>query len=116
MKTPANPFKSALKQGKPQIGIRSQLCKIQKHGAAVSVDGSFGHSVGLGLAPTWIEGSLEIAEGIDRPLRPGMILHSPISLRIAGKTGVAFSETWLVTETGREVLTKGKPELTVQRT
>jgi len=34
-----------------------------------------------------------------------MTFHSPISLRLSGTAGVGFSETWVVTETGCEVLT-----------
>ena len=47
-----------------------------------------------------------IAEGIDLPLEPGMTFHSPISLRFPGTAGVGFSETWVVTEAGCEVLTE----------
>ncbi|MSO92500.1 MAG: aminopeptidase P family protein [Rhodospirillales bacterium] len=80
----------------------------------VQFDGSFGHSVGLGLVPTWQERSLEIVEGVERPLEPGMAFHALVGLRIPGRTGVGFSETCLVTDGGCEVLTKGKREIIVE--
>jgi Xaa-Pro aminopeptidase len=76
-------------------------------------DGSFGHSVGLSLVPTWQERSLEIADGVDRTIEPGMTFHAAVSLRIPGRTGTAFSETCLVTGSGAEVLTKGPREIIV---
>ena len=42
-----------------------------------------------------------------------MTFHSPISLRLPGTAGVGFSETWVVTETGSEVLTSHDRKLTI---
>jgi Xaa-Pro dipeptidase len=75
--------------------------------------GMYGYSIGLGFPPTWREMTTYIAEGIDQPLEPGMAFHSPISLRLPGTAGVGFSETWVVTETGCEVLTEHDRKLTV---
>jgi len=75
--------------------------------------GMYGYSIGLGFPPTWRETITYIAEGIDQPLEPGMTFHSPISLRLSGTAGVGFSETWVVSETGCEVLTEHDRTLTV---
>ena len=74
--------------------------------------GIFGYSIGLGFPPTWREEITYVAEGVDQPLQPGMTFHSPISLRFPGAVGIGFSETWCVTETGCEVLTKHDRTLT----
>jgi Xaa-Pro aminopeptidase len=75
--------------------------------------GVFGYSIGLGFPPTWREEITYVAEGVDQPLRPGMTFHSPISLRLPGVAGIGFSETWVVTDTGCEVLTKHDRRLTI---
>jgi Xaa-Pro dipeptidase len=82
-------------------------------GAEAYFTGMYGYSIGLGFPPTWREGITYVANGIDQPLRPGMTFHSPISLRIPGKVGIGFSETWVVTETGCELLTEHDRTLTV---
>jgi len=75
--------------------------------------GMFGYSVGLSLPPTWREGLIVLAEGIHRPLEAGMTFLSPITLREPGIRGVGFSETYVVTETGCDVLTAHDRSLTV---
>jgi len=40
-------------------------------------------------------------------------VHSPISLRLPGTTGVGFSDTWVLMETGAEVLTAHDRRLTI---
>lgn len=73
----------------------------------------YGYSIGLGLPPTWSEDIYFIREGIELELKPGMTFHSPIGNRIPGTPGVGFSETWVVTETGCEILTPHERELSV---
>lgn len=73
----------------------------------------YGYSIGLGLPPTWGEDIYFIREGIEMELKPGMTFHSPLGVREASMPGVGFSETWAVTETGVELLTKHDRELTV---
>ncbi|HXJ83685.1 MAG TPA: Xaa-Pro peptidase family protein [Candidatus Methylomirabilis sp.] len=75
--------------------------------------GMYGYSIGLGFPPTWREMISFIAEGNDQPLEPGMTFHSPISLRLPGTAGVGFSETWVLTEAGPEVLTAHDRKLTI---
>jgi Xaa-Pro dipeptidase len=83
-------------------------------GPEIRFDGSLGRSIGLGLVPSWTEGPLEIVEGVERPLEPGMVFHSDVGLRIPGKKGVTFGETWMVTEKGCDVFTAGTRELAVR--
>jgi len=75
----------------------------------VHFHGAFGYSVGIGFPPTWTDGPMYIAEGVHKPLEPGMTFHLPISNRYPGKCGIGFSETILVTETGCEILTCHQP-------
>jgi len=69
--------------------------------------GAFGYSIGLGFPQTWTEAPMYIADGIDRPLEPGMTFHLPICIWVPGKCGLGFSESVAVTETGCEILTPG---------
>ncbi|MCK1496700.1 Xaa-Pro peptidase family protein [Bradyrhizobium sp. 188] len=73
----------------------------------------YGYSIGLGLPPTWGEDIYFIREGLELELKPGMTFHSPLTVRVPGTPGVGFSETWVVTETGCEILTMHNRELTV---
>ena len=71
------------------------------------------YSVGLGFPPDWVEHSVYIAEGYDTILEPGMVFHTPRSLRDLGKFATAFSETILITESGFDILTPHRRELVV---
>ncbi len=66
-----------------------------------------GYSMGIAFAPDWGEG--HIASIIDTPnirLRPGMVFHLPLTLRDYRKgVGAGSSETVLVTESDKDVLT-----------
>ncbi|WP_192937013.1 M24 family metallopeptidase [Sinorhizobium meliloti] len=73
----------------------------------------YGYSIGLGLPPTWSEDIYFIRDGIELELKPGMTFHSPLTVRVPGTPGIGFSETWVVTETGCEILTIHDRELTV---
>jgi Xaa-Pro aminopeptidase len=75
----------------------------------------YGYAVGLGFQPTWTEGPMYIAEGIERVLEPGMTFHLPMCIWVPGEYGVGFSETVVVTDTGCEVVTPGvRRELVVK--
>lgn len=70
--------------------------------------GTFGYSCGLGLQPTWTEYPGYVAEGSSFELRPRMTLHLPICLwSPADRTGVGFSETVEITESGCALITPG---------
>ncbi len=72
-----------------------------------------GYSVGLGMA-TWIESGVgALSENNPMVLKPGMCFHLPMALRQYGRSGLGFSETIVVTETGCERLGTLTPELTV---
>ncbi len=76
--------------------------------------GYYGYSIGLGFPPTWGDCDIDIKEGDDTILQPGMVFHCTTSLRDVGNYGTAFSETVLVTENGCEVLTNLPRELVIK--
>ena len=73
----------------------------------------FGYSVGLDFPPDWGEEVFLVHAGNTRELEPGMVFHSPQSIRVPGRLGVCISELWTVTETGVEVFSKLPREMTV---
>jgi Xaa-Pro aminopeptidase len=82
-------------------------------GPEVRMRGYFGYAVGIGFPPSWVERSIEIAEGRDDVLEAGMTFHVHRVLRVPGVMGVGFSETALVTARGYELLTAHPRELAV---
>lgn len=65
-----------------------------------------GYSLGLAFPPDWGEGHmLSIIDEPNLPLKAGMVLHLPLSVRLYPTSAAAFSETVAVTESGHEVLT-----------
>jgi len=73
-----------------------------------------GYSMGAAFAPGWGEGLvMDIADGNERPLEPGMAFHLVPMAGFRGWGNMGFSETVLVTETGAEVLTDVPRELAV---
>ena len=66
----------------------------------------FGHSIGVGMPPSWTEEWLELREDNDREFETGMTFHSVMSLRIPGQFGYSVGDSWVVTDSGIEVLTK----------
>lgn len=66
-----------------------------------------GYSVGVAYAPDWGEGHI-ISLRRDDPtvLEPGMVFHIPPALRVPRRYGLGMSETVLVTDGGRDVLTR----------
>jgi Xaa-Pro dipeptidase len=74
-----------------------------------------GYSVGLNYPPDWGEGVfLDLKNGDPTVLEAGMVFHLPVTLRVPGEAPLALSETVLVTETGREVLTHFAPRTLIQ--
>jgi Xaa-Pro aminopeptidase len=78
---------------------------LQGLSPGVRMRGYFGYSVGIGFPPSWVERSVEIAEGREDVLEVGMTFHLHRVLRVPGVVGVGFSETAVVTATGYELLT-----------
>ena len=74
----------------------------------------YAYAVGIGFPPDWVEHSMFIHDGNDRPLEAGMTFHSPHGFRVFDKgIGAAFSETWVVTDKGGERLTRAPRELVI---
>lgn len=73
--------------------------------------GQVGYGVGLTLSPNWVEHSFRIIAGNPRPVVPGMAFHSPTAVRLPGRFAVAFSESWVMTDNGPEILTAHPREL-----
>lgn len=74
-----------------------------------------GYSIGLAFPPDWGEGHiLSLQENDPTVLEPGMVFHIPSPVREYGVCGAAFSETVLVTPTGREVLTNFERSLFIR--
>ena len=72
----------------------------------------YGYPVGIGFPPTWGEESgFGIVVNNHRPLEAGMVFHIPMTLRMNGQFGVGLSQTYAVTESGCEVLSKLPLEL-----
>jgi Xaa-Pro aminopeptidase len=82
-------------------------------GADVRMRGYFGYAVGIGFPPSWVERSVEVAEGREDVLEAGMTFHLHRVLRVPGTLGVGFSETALITEAGYALLTDHPRELVV---
>jgi Xaa-Pro dipeptidase len=74
-----------------------------------------GYSVGLNYPPDWGEGAfLDLKNDDPTVLQPGMVFHIPTSLRVPGEAPVSLSETVLVTDHGRDVLTHFAPRSLIQ--
>ena len=98
---------SAVKAGRVVSDVARQVQPILAEVAdEVLTAGMFGYSIGLAFPPTWREMINFVSLDNDEELEVGMTFHSPIPLRIPNRLGVGFSETWTVTESGCEVLTK----------
>ena len=93
---------------------RAATAAAVKAGLGEGVRKRAGYSVGINFAPDWGEGHfLDLKRDDPTVLRPGMVFHVPQTLRLEGEAPVAISETLLVTEEGREVLTDFPRELIV---
>jgi Xaa-Pro dipeptidase len=74
---------------------------------------SCGYSVGLGFPPDWVEHSVFVRIGSEEVFEPGMVFHTPRSLRVPGVISAGFSEAILVTPNGCEPLSRLPRELTI---
>jgi Xaa-Pro dipeptidase len=86
---------------------------VARAGAGLDWGGDYGYPVGAGFPPHWGDYTCRIRTGSPMALQVGMVFHQPIALRLAGRLGVAFSETVLITETGCEALTTTERKLVV---
>ncbi len=95
-------------------GEVDEACRgtIERAGYAEYFRKRTGYSIGVAFAPDWGEGHiLSLKRDDPTVLMPGMVFHIPPALRIPGRVGVGFSETVLVTDSGREVITRFPREL-----
>ena len=73
-----------------------------------------GYSIGVGFPPGWGEGHImDLKPNDPRVLKPGMTFHTVPMIGIPGLGAIGTSETWAVTKTGIEVLTKTPRKLIV---
>ena len=80
---------------------------LERQGYPTEHKARSGYSIGLNFPPDWGEGHfLALKQGDETVLEPGMVFHAP---PIAYE--ISMSETVMVTETGREVLTDFPREL-----
>ena len=80
---------------------------LERHRYPTEHKARSGYSIGLNFPPDWGEGHIiDLKQGDETVLEPGMVFHLP---PIAHQ--VSMSETVMVTETGREVLTDFPREL-----
>ena len=88
--------------------------KLEAEGTDIgSYDIGLGYAVGISFPPDWVEHSIAVDPEHDRLLEEGMVFHTPINARAPGKVGVGISETWVVTATGCETLSKLPRQLAV---
>ena len=88
--------------------------KLEAEGTDIgSYDIGLGYAVGISFPPDWVEHSIAVDAEHDRLLEEGMVFHTPINASAPGKVGVGISETWVVTATGCETLSKLPRQLTV---
>ena len=73
-----------------------------------------GYSIGVGFPPGWGEGHImDLKPNDPRKLKAGMTFHTVPMIGIPGLGAIGCSETWAVTKTGVEVLTKTPRKLIV---
>ena len=96
--------------------------EVDKAGRDVIAEAGFGpwhrhrigYSIGVNYPPDWGEGVfLDLKAGDETLLEPGMVFHIPQTLRLKGEAPVAISETVMVTERGRSVVTDYPRDLIV---
>ena len=90
-----------------------RVCRAELEGRGFGdyYDHRTGYGIGIEFL-TWIErGGVSLDQGSDVVLEPGMTCHVIPFFRMPNKYSIGFSETLLVTEDGREVLTNFEREL-----
>jgi Xaa-Pro dipeptidase len=84
---------------------REGMKGIELAGEGVIFHGCFGYSLGVTVPPSWTDGAISLFLGGTQMLKPGMVFHVPMGLRVLGSCGAMCSETVLITEDGSEPLT-----------
>jgi Xaa-Pro aminopeptidase len=84
---------------------------IARHG--FHKEARLGYSIGIGFPPTWGERSASLRPGDRTELRPGMAFHMMSGLWLE-PAGVTITQSFVVTESGHEPLTRTPRELFVK--
>lgn len=74
--------------------------------AGYEVPSKPGYPVGINFPPRWVEEGPYILPNNHAALRPGMVFHTPRTVRVYGEQSPLISETVVITETGCEALAK----------
>ncbi len=105
---------AAVKPGRSVAAVAREAAKGYAHLLdEIQTRGYHAYSVGLTFPPVWVEHSVGIRDDAEDILEPGMVFHTPRSLRVPGQVAMGFSETILVTDTGCEALTRHPRELII---
>ena len=84
---------------------------IARHG--LKKESRIGYSIGVAYPPDWGEHTISLRQGDMTVLQPGHVVHSILGMWMEG-WGIEISETILITETGRETLTRFPREIFVK--
>jgi Xaa-Pro aminopeptidase len=88
---------------------------IERAGSSLVFHGTYAYSIGLGFPGTsWADAPVEVRDDENGVFEEGMVFHLPMSLRDPGRTGVAFSETVVITSDGCKVLTEMEQEFSIK--
>src|SRR5208282_6116011 len=87
--------------GQIDYDVRSQVSRL---GFADAFRHRTGYSIGLAFPPDWGEAIISIQENGEEVIKPGMVFHVILSLRLEELGGTGFSETIAVTSDGAKVL------------
>ena len=90
---------------------RSWRDTIARHG--FSKPSRIGYSIGLNYPPNWADHTASLREGDTTVLEPGMTFHLMLGMWMEG-WGFELSETFLVTESGHELLSDFPKQLFVK--
>jgi len=90
---------------------RAWQTTIARHG--LHKEARLGYAIGIGFPPTWGERTASLRSSDMTVLEPGMAFHMMPGLWL-GDVGVTITQSFVVTETGREDLTSYPRELVVK--
>ena len=102
----------AIKPGRTSAEVDSDVrSEVTRLGFGDAFRHRTAYSIGIAFPPTWGEEIAHIREKDKMVLKPGMVFHVILSLRILEIGGVGFSESVAVTKDGAEVLGKFERKL-----
>ncbi|NOJ44543.1 M24 family metallopeptidase [Bradyrhizobium australiense] len=108
-------IEAALAEVKPGVTCavieRTWQATIARHG--FQKEARLGYSIGIGFSPTWGERTASLRSSDLTVLEPGMAFHMMPGLWL-GENGVTITQSFIVTETGREDLTTFPRQLIIK--